>query len=88
MANMREKFLIFGSPSIEQPEIDEVEKVLQSGWLGTGPKVERFEKAFSSYNAMNDYGIFSLVGFPRQEQGLEEVQALLMEEIEMDKVTR
>lgn len=46
---MRESFLIFGSPAVEQPEIDEVEKVLQSGWLGTGPKVEAFEKAFSNY---------------------------------------
>jgi chromosome segregation ATPase len=36
-------FLVFGSPAIEQPEIDEVVEVLRSCWLGTGPRVERFE---------------------------------------------
>lgn len=42
-------FLIFGSPQIEQPEIDDVVDSLESGWLGTGPKVARFEKAFRDY---------------------------------------
>lgn len=46
---MRDKFLVFGAPKIEQPEIDEVVASLQSGWLGTGPKVARFEQAFSAY---------------------------------------
>ena len=40
---MRKKFLIFGSPFIEQPEIDEVVDSLRSGWIGTGPKVKVFE---------------------------------------------
>lgn len=45
----RERFLVFGSPQIEQAEIDEVVDSLKSGWLGTGPKVARFEEAFATY---------------------------------------
>lgn len=46
---MREKYLVFGSPVIEQEEIDEVVSTLQSGWLGTGPKVAMFEEEFRNY---------------------------------------
>lgn len=46
---VNDEFIIFGAPRIEQPEIDEVVAVLQSGWLGTGPRVARFERDFSSY---------------------------------------
>jgi dTDP-4-amino-4,6-dideoxygalactose transaminase len=46
---MREDFLIFGNPIIEQPEIDEVIASLKTGWLSTGPKVHRFEKMFGEY---------------------------------------
>lgn len=46
---MRDDFLVFGSPIIEQPEIDEVVDSLKSGWLGTGPKVHRFEEMFREY---------------------------------------
>lgn len=46
---MRKDFLVFGSPLIEQPEIDEVVASLKSGWLGTGPKVHRFEEMFKDY---------------------------------------
>jgi dTDP-4-amino-4,6-dideoxygalactose transaminase len=46
---MREEFLVFGSPQIEQAEIDEVVATLKSGWVGTGPKVRRFEEAFGQY---------------------------------------
>src|SRR6202012_746367 len=42
-------FLIFGSPKIEEDEIPEVEAVMRSGWLGTGPRVTPFEKAFARY---------------------------------------
>lgn len=45
----KEKFLVFGSPGISKEEIEEVEKTLRSGWLSTGPKVERFEKQFQDY---------------------------------------
>ena len=35
----KEKFLVFGSPAIEEDEIQEVIHSMKSGWLGTGPKV-------------------------------------------------
>ena len=43
------KFLIFGAPAIEDAEIEEVVKSMKSGWLGTGPKVARFEQDFAKY---------------------------------------
>jgi dTDP-4-amino-4,6-dideoxygalactose transaminase len=46
---MRKNYLVFGAPQIEQPEIDEVTDCLQTGWLGTGPKVAKFESAFRDY---------------------------------------
>lgn len=46
---MRDEFLVFGAPLIEQPEIDEVVDSLRVGWLGTGPKVARFEEMFRQY---------------------------------------
>ncbi|MES2607022.1 MAG: DegT/DnrJ/EryC1/StrS family aminotransferase [Pseudomonadota bacterium] len=45
----REKFLVFGSPQIEEAEIEEVVSVLRSRWLGTGPRVARLEKDFAAY---------------------------------------
>ena len=46
---MRKDFLIFGSPAIDQAEIDEVVATLRSGWIGTGPRVARFEEMFREY---------------------------------------
>ncbi|KPJ58136.1 MAG: pyridoxal phosphate-dependent aminotransferase [Deltaproteobacteria bacterium DG_8] len=46
---MRKNFLIFGSPKIEQEEIDEVVDSLRSGWISTGPKVAKFEALFKDY---------------------------------------
>jgi dTDP-4-amino-4,6-dideoxygalactose transaminase len=46
---MKKKFLVFGSPLIEQPEIDEVTSCLKSGWIGTGPLVKKFEESFAEY---------------------------------------
>jgi len=45
----RSEFLIFGSPAIGEPEIAEVVATLRSGWLGTGPRVQRFEADFRTY---------------------------------------
>ncbi|RJQ32878.1 MAG: DegT/DnrJ/EryC1/StrS family aminotransferase [Actinobacteria bacterium] len=45
----RKDFLVFGSPKIEQPEIDEVVDCLKSGWIGTGPKVHQLEQDFKQY---------------------------------------
>ena len=45
----RSEFLVFGSPAIGEAEIAEVVATLRSGWLGTGPRVERFEADFRAY---------------------------------------
>lgn len=45
----KERFLVFGSPLIEEAEIEEVVASLRSSWLGTGPKVARFEQDFADY---------------------------------------
>jgi len=49
---MRNKPLIFGSPAIGNDEIEEVVSVLQSGWLGTGPKVAQFQNNFAAYKGI------------------------------------
>lgn len=45
----RNNFLVFGAPLIGDDDIEEVVDSLKSGWLGTGPKVARFEKDFGAY---------------------------------------
>jgi dTDP-4-amino-4,6-dideoxygalactose transaminase len=42
-------YIVFGSPLIGEEEIEEVCATLRSGWLGTGPKVRRFEEMFREY---------------------------------------
>ena len=46
---MRDTFLVFGSPVIEEAEIAEVVDSLRSGWVGSGPKVNRFERMLEDY---------------------------------------
>jgi dTDP-4-amino-4,6-dideoxygalactose transaminase len=46
---VRDEFLVFGSPLIEPAEIAEVVASLETGWIGTGPKVERFERMLEEY---------------------------------------
>src|SRR5690242_18588099 len=48
-----EPFLIFGSPLIEQAEIDEVVACMHSAWLGTGPRVAQFERDFAAYQHLS-----------------------------------
>lgn len=50
---MTKSFLTYGAPLIEEAEIKEVEGVLRSGWLGTGPKVAQFEADFAAYKGAN-----------------------------------
>ena len=45
----KENFLVFSAPAIEDAEIQELVASLKSGWLGTGPKVARFEADFKTY---------------------------------------
>lgn len=49
----RKNFLIFGAPLIGEEEKQEVLDCLQTGWLGTGPKVARFEQDFRAYKQAN-----------------------------------
>ena len=42
-------FIVFGAPAIGEGEIAEVVNSLETGWIGTGPKVEGFESAFADY---------------------------------------
>lgn len=39
----------FSPPRIDQKIIDEVTKVLQSGWITTGPRTKQFEKEITAY---------------------------------------
>ena len=49
-ARMLERdYLVFGKPDIGPEEISAVTKVLKSGWLSTGPKVNEFENKFKEY---------------------------------------
>lgn len=43
------RFLVFGAPAIEQAEIDEIVDTMESGWLGTGPKVAEFQNEVKDY---------------------------------------
>ena len=45
----KENFLVFGAPAIGEAEVEEVVASIRSGWLGTGPKVARFEDDFRAY---------------------------------------
>jgi dTDP-4-amino-4,6-dideoxygalactose transaminase len=46
---MRDEFLTFGKPDIGPEEIAEVVDSLERGWIGTGPKVQRFEEMLEEY---------------------------------------
>jgi dTDP-4-amino-4,6-dideoxygalactose transaminase len=50
----RNQFLVFGKPLIEQQEIEEVVNSMESGWLGTGPKVHMFEEEFKEYKQVKN----------------------------------
>ena len=47
-------FITFGKPLIDQDEINEVLHSLQTSWLGTGPKVKRFELDFARYKKISN----------------------------------
>ncbi len=46
---MAQKYIPFFVPSIGNEEIQEVTKVMQSGWITSGKVTEEFEKKFSQY---------------------------------------
>lgn len=47
--SVQDDFLVFAAPLIGEEEIREVEDSLRVGWLGTGPKVAKFEEMFRRY---------------------------------------
>lgn len=46
---LRENFLPYNLPLIDESEINEVVDTLKSGWITTGPKTKRFEEEFKGY---------------------------------------
>ncbi len=46
---MRSEFLSFSPPLIGEEEIEEVVKALRSGWITTGPRVDRFQSEFREF---------------------------------------
>jgi dTDP-4-amino-4,6-dideoxygalactose transaminase len=42
-------YLVFGKPTVTDADMEEVADTLRSGWIGTGPKVERFERDLEAY---------------------------------------
>ncbi len=49
----KEDFLVYGAPLIEEAEVAEIVDSVRSGWLGTGPKVKRFEEMFADYKGVD-----------------------------------
>jgi dTDP-4-amino-4,6-dideoxygalactose transaminase len=49
----KERFLVFGSPAIEDEDVNELVDSMRTGWLGTGPKTHRFEEDFRAYKGAN-----------------------------------
>ncbi len=51
---MRNTFLPFSKPDLEESDIQAVADVLRSGWITTGPKVAQFEADFKNYTGAAD----------------------------------
>jgi perosamine synthetase len=49
MTQRRSSFLPFALPDCDDSEIDEVTKVIRSGWVTTGPVAKQFEKDFAAF---------------------------------------
>lgn len=49
----RKDFLVFGAPPIGREEIAGVTDSLRRRWIGTGPKVAAFERAFAAYKGVD-----------------------------------
>lgn len=47
-----EPYIVFGRPDIQAAEVDEVVDSLKRNWLGTGPKVKKFEQLFAAYKGV------------------------------------
>ena len=49
---MIKRTIAFSPPDITEAEIEEVGKVLRSGWITTGPKTKEFEKRIAKYSSI------------------------------------
>lgn len=49
----KDKYIDFSPPDISELEIREVEEVLRSGWITTGPRTKKFEKKLAEYIGVN-----------------------------------
>jgi dTDP-4-amino-4,6-dideoxygalactose transaminase len=58
--NPESDFLIFGAPQIDAAEIAEVDAVMRSGWLGTGPRVAQFEREFAAFKGVEPSHVAAL----------------------------
>ena len=47
-------YITFGKPNINKRQIKEINSTLKSGWIGTGPKVKKFEDSFSKYKKISN----------------------------------
>lgn len=50
----RDSLLVFGAPLLQDEDIEEVIACLRSGWIGTGPRVARFEEMFREYKGSRE----------------------------------
>lgn len=46
---VRDSYLVFGKPDLREEEIQEVVDCLRSGWVGTGPRVAKFQERIRDY---------------------------------------
>jgi len=51
---MKNDFITFGAPLITDDEVNEILSCMESGWLGTGPRVAEFESMFADYKGVSD----------------------------------
>jgi dTDP-4-amino-4,6-dideoxygalactose transaminase len=49
-------YIVFGSPSIGPDDIAAVTRTLESSWIGTGPRVHEFQRAFARFIGV-DYAL-------------------------------
>lgn len=45
----RDSYLVFGAPRFDSGTIAEVVAALETGWVGTGPRVGRFQEMLRDY---------------------------------------
>jgi dTDP-4-amino-4,6-dideoxygalactose transaminase len=45
----REKYLVYGAPFVGEEEVRELHACVDSAWLGSGPRVARFQNDFAEY---------------------------------------